>query len=206
MRNPLRDLRGIPEGTFRADPFYTQAIFRADNSPIPNKLVGRQFTGGNPHRSPPRCVRTGDAQTGTWFGPDSGRRSGSCLPPIRSGSQIAAGFGPSHLSRPLDAKEPNFRIAALLWCQSVIGTSFDLGDLYAFLALARIRFSRAGAQAVSSRRYEASRATESQTRTPRTTRHRSRTTGARKFSRPLLLRAHREVTRRANCARSTRVG
>ena len=45
MRNPLRDLRGIPEGTFRADLFYTQAIFRAENSPIPNKLVGRQFTG-----------------------------------------------------------------------------------------------------------------------------------------------------------------
>src|SRR5689334_7427457 len=107
MRNPLRDLRGIPEGTFRADLFYTQAIFRAENSPIPNKLVGRQFTGGNPHRSPPRCVRTSDAQTGTWFGPDSGRRSSSCLPPIRSGSQIAAGFGPSHLPRPLDAKETN---------------------------------------------------------------------------------------------------
>ena len=33
----------------------------AENSPIRNKLVGRQLTGGNSDRSPPRCVGTSDA-------------------------------------------------------------------------------------------------------------------------------------------------
>src|ERR1019366_7601111 len=33
----------------------------AENSPIRNKLVGRQLTGGDSDRSPPRCVGTSDA-------------------------------------------------------------------------------------------------------------------------------------------------
>src|SRR5450759_1710143 len=37
----------------------------AENSPIRNKLVGRQLSGENPHRSPPRCVGTSDAPLGS---------------------------------------------------------------------------------------------------------------------------------------------
>src|ERR1035437_6446683 len=42
----------------------------AENSPIRNKLVGRQLTGENPHRSPPRCVGTSDCYIpANLFGP-----------------------------------------------------------------------------------------------------------------------------------------
>ena len=76
----------------------------AENSPIRNKLVGRQLTGGDSDRSPPRCVGRSDAQSGSWL-QSTGRKT-----PVVEGCQLlgtdigGAGVNPCYrqLSGPHD--------------------------------------------------------------------------------------------------------